>query len=62
MGPKCPYTRATLTAGKLRSCRVGHINGLMFAPALLMLFLKRHIGLYAVVVDIGDAAALATIK
>jgi len=31
--------------GKLRSRRVGHINGLMFAPALLMQFMKRYIGL-----------------
>ena len=40
-----------MTAGKLRSRRVGHINGLMFAPTLLMQFLKRYIGLYAEVVD-----------
>ena len=33
------------TAGKRTSRRVGHINGLMFAPALLMQFLKRYIGL-----------------
>jgi len=46
------------------SRRVGHINGLMFAPALLMKFLKRYI--YAYIRRslrlIGDAAALATIK
>jgi len=45
------WLRATMIAGKLRSRRVGHINGLMFAPALLMQFLKRYIGVYAEVVD-----------
>jgi len=44
------WLRATIT-GKLRSRRVGHINGLMFAPALLMQFLERYIGVYAEVVD-----------
>jgi len=36
------WPRTTMTASR----RVGHINGLMFAPALLMQFLKRYIGLY----------------